>query len=119
MPSICINTCYGGFGLSNEATELYMTKTGRVPFYSDTRHGCTTYATTPFVDNRASEGTYFFDSYIKRDDPILIEIVEQLGDKANGSCAELKIIQVPTGVDWEIHDYDGMKSVREKSRSWS
>lgn len=122
---IVINRCYGGFGLSDEATELYMTKTGRVPFYKDTSFSCTTYATTPFVKTtpfctgRATTGTYFFQHELDRDDPILIEVVEELGEKANDRYSELDIVEIPEGVDWEIRDYDGKESVRERSRSWS
>lgn len=61
------------------------------------------------LDNRPS----------KRDDPILIKVVEELGKEANGRCAELKIVEIPDGVEWEIDEYDGVESVEEKHRSWS
>jgi hypothetical protein len=54
-----------------------------------------------------------------RSDPLLVQTVEELGEKANGSCAELKIIEIPDGIEWEINEYDGMESVRECHRSWS
>lgn len=54
-----------------------------------------------------------------RSDPLLVQTVEELGKKANGSCAELKIIEIPDGIEWEIDEYDGMESVRECHRSWS
>lgn len=55
---------------------------------------------------------------LKRNDPLLIQIIEELGEQANGSCAELKIVEIPNDVNWEINDYDGMESVRETSREW-
>jgi len=116
---IVYNRCHGGFGLSKEATELYLTLTGQTPFYSDVQYGCTTYATTPFVDGHAQQGTYFHDFYLDRNDPILIQVVEQLGKKANGQFADLKIVDIPESATWEIHDYDGMETVREVSRYWS
>lgn len=54
-----------------------------------------------------------------RADPKLVQVVEELGKKAAGECAELKIIEIPDGVEWEISEYDGMESVHEKHRSWA
>lgn len=53
-----------------------------------------------------------------RTDHHLIQVVEELGEKANGSCAELEIIEIPDGVEWELDEYDGLESVHEKHRSW-
>src|SRR5579872_4210950 len=33
-----------------------------------------------------------------RTDPLLIQTIEELGAKANGMCADLKIIEIPDGV---------------------
>lgn len=54
-----------------------------------------------------------------RTDPKLIQVIEELGKKANGSCADLKIVEIPDDVDWEIDDYDGSETIHEKHRSWS
>ncbi|HLX53523.1 MAG TPA: hypothetical protein VKR58_06265 [Aquella sp.] len=54
-----------------------------------------------------------------RTDPLLIQVVEELGDKANGSCAELKVIEIPDDVDYEIEEYNGQEWVAEKHRTWS
>ncbi len=53
-----------------------------------------------------------------RADPLLVQTVEELGGEADGSCAKLRIVEIPDGVDWEINEYDGMESVHEKHRSW-
>lgn len=53
-----------------------------------------------------------------RADPRLVKIVEEMGEKANGGFAKLKVIEIPDDVDWEIDDYDGMETVEEKHRSW-
>lgn len=89
---IIINTCFGGFGLSSAANELYKTKSGNDKFY---------------------------DRDLARDDPILVAVVEELGDAANGGCAELKIVEIPDGVDWQIEEYDGNEHVAETHRTWS
>jgi hypothetical protein len=54
-----------------------------------------------------------------RTNPLLIQVVEELGKEANGSCAELKIVKIPSEVDWEIDEYDGLETIHEKHRSWS
>jgi hypothetical protein len=54
-----------------------------------------------------------------RDDPDLIKVVQELGEKANGQCADLKIIEIPDDVNYEIDEYDGCESIHEVHRSWS
>lgn len=54
-----------------------------------------------------------------RTDPDLIRVVKELGDAASGKYAKLKVIEIPDGVEWEIDEYDGMETVREKHRSWN
>ena len=56
---------------------------------------------------------------IPRDDPILIQVVEELGEASWGSAAELKIVDIPDDVEWEIEDYDGQEWVSEVHRTWS
>lgn len=53
-----------------------------------------------------------------RDDLDLISLVEELGEKANGDCAELKILEIPDDVEWEIKEYDGNEWVAEIHRTW-
>ncbi len=58
-------------------------------------------------------------SYIERNDPRLIEIIERLGSEAcSGQHAKLKIVEIPNGIEWEIDEYDGMESVAEKHCTW-
>jgi hypothetical protein len=55
-----------------------------------------------------------------RSDPYLVGMVEELGSKAaSGSCAKLKVVEIPDGIEWEISEYDGNESVEEKHQSWS
>jgi len=53
-----------------------------------------------------------------RADPLLVKVVEELGSEASGEFAALRVVEIPDGVDWEIDDYDGMETIREKSCSW-
>jgi hypothetical protein len=65
---------------------------------------------------------FYADQDVKRDDPILIEIIEKIGlQAAGGGFSKLKIIQIPDDVPsdgWVIMDYDGMEWVAEKHRIW-
>jgi hypothetical protein len=88
---IVINTCYGGFGLSKEALALFNERTGTVITY---------------------------DFEIKRNDPILVEIVEQLGEAAGGFFSALKVVEIPDDVEWGIEEYDGNEWIAEKHRTW-
>ena len=53
-----------------------------------------------------------------RADPLLVEAVEKLGKKSWGWAAELEVVEIPDGVEWEIDEYDGMEKVAEKHRVW-
>lgn len=49
---------------------------------------------------------------IERTDPKLIEVVETLGNEANGRYARLRVVNIPDDVtDWEIDEYDGAEKV--------
>jgi hypothetical protein len=90
---VVINTCYGGFGLSDEAMKKYKTLKGVT---ADIYHW-----------------------HIERNDPILIQVVEEMGDAAADSFAELKVVDIPDGIQWEIQDYDGREWISETHRTWS
>jgi hypothetical protein len=102
MPrKIVINRCYGGFGLSLEAKNMYLELTKDIP----------------------KPENFFANQDIMRDDPILIAIIEKIGlQAAAGTFSKLKIIQIPDDVPsngWTIMDYDGIEWVAEKHRTWS
>jgi hypothetical protein len=59
----------------------------------------------------------FYDNE-ERTDPDLIEVIERLGDLANGSCAKLAIAEIPDGASFEIDEYDGNESVVPPRQSW-
>lgn len=54
-----------------------------------------------------------------RHDPLLVQVVEELGKKASGKCADLKIVEIPDNTDYEIQEYDGNEHIAEKHRTWS
>lgn len=53
-----------------------------------------------------------FDFYtLKRNDPHLIQIVEEMGQESWGEFSELAIVEIPDGLSYTIHDYDGLETV--------
>ena len=115
---VVINRCYGGFGLSEEAMMMYSdVKRLNLKVVRDKKFdslGITHY----YLDGIESNETYFSDRRIERNDKELVAIVELLGDKANGGYADLRIVEIPDGVDWEIEEYDGKEWVSEVHRTW-
>lgn len=115
---IVINSCYGGFSLSHEAIMMYseMAKLN-LGFVEDKKYeglGLIHY----YLDGEVDDVHYWSDRRISRDDPDLVNVVAALGEAANGRCADLKIVEIPKGVDWEICEYDGKEWVAEVHRTW-
>jgi hypothetical protein len=89
MKKIVINTCYGGFNLSEEAVK-HLNYDGPSAVWD-----------------------------IPRDDPRLIATVEELGHLANGMYSELKIVEIPDDVEWQIIEDYGVEHIAEKHRTWN
>lgn len=100
---IVINTCFGGFGLSEEAVNLYKELGGK----------------TDIPATMIYDGKTYFDYYkIVRNDPVLVQVVEQLGTRANDQYAELEVVEIPDDVDnWYVAEYDGNEWIAE-GRVW-
>jgi hypothetical protein len=93
MKKIAINTCYGGFTLSEKALFLLKEKG-----LANTSCSC---------------------KKLERDDPRLIEVIEKLGEESSIPCGDIKIVKIPDDVkDWYIDEYDGMETIKE-GRCWS
>ena len=140
---IAINRCYGGFSLSDKAIEMIMKRKGLECYrYVQTKYsykdGVNEYTKITgdnpkcrslFVDyltrdlgdttNKLPDDAFwYYGSELARTDSDLISVIEELGDDASGNCGDIRIIEIPNGVDYEINDYDGMESVHEVHRSW-
>lgn len=84
---VVYNGCYGGFSLSDVAiTRYWEIKAEKPP-------------------------AGWYNCNIARDDPVLVQVVEELGEKANGGFASLGLADVPSGQRWRIDEYDGFESV--------
>ena len=134
---LVINTCFGGFGLSEKAMRRYFELKGW-PLYVE-KHGSlhSTYwkvppedrpiqpepwTSAPLEDRQRYNTEYVkksvYDGDIPRDDPHLVRVVEELGREADGPHASLSIVEIPDGVEWQIEEYDGNEHVAEKHRTW-
>ena len=75
-------------------------------------------------EKKVSNALYWKHSFgwgrgIKRDDPLLLRVVKELGNAANGSVAKLKIVKIPIDVKWHIEEYDGNEHIAEDHEVWS
>jgi hypothetical protein len=111
---IVINRDFGGYGLSDQAVREYGKRKG----LNLVEDGPDDHGFTYFYVNEIDENNYFSDREIERDDPVLVEIVERLRSEANGRYSDLKIVEIPDDVDWDIMEYDGMEHIAEKHRTW-
>ncbi len=91
MQKVVINRQYGGYSLTDEHMAEYNKR-------------------------RGSEGLAYWD--VERDDPILVAIVEE-GEIKGSSLCTLRVVSIPDGVEWEIHQHDGKEWVAEKHETWS
>ena len=131
MTKIVYNACFGGFGLSHEAIMRYAEIKGIALYVKEEAGlGHHYYLCPPDEFERiyaeeyakpvgpdrfdASSRLYFSDRDIERNDPVLVQVVEELGDLANGPYAKLKITEVPAGTLYRIDEYDGSESVETK-----
>lgn len=142
---VVINNCFGGFSLSALATKEVFKRKGIdcYIFLDETRRdsqGKLKMFFTPCSIEEADSGSKFFSAFrvpdpdnrkddewddiylsgrdIPRNDPDLIAVIEELGEKADGSYAKLGIVEIPDDVEWEISEYDGNEHVAEKHRTW-
>lgn len=139
MKKVVINKCYGGFGLSPQAVKrfaelqgkechFYLSQTDMIPISEEeaAAHGLFWHAfdTPDAVFPRNSNNSDWWDTHcisrhdIERDDPILIRVVEELGEGANSKLSKLKIVEIPDDVKYIIQEYDGMEWIAEKHRTW-
>jgi hypothetical protein len=69
-------------------------------------------------DYSKSNALCFSDRDMLRNDPILVQVVEELGEEANDKYAHLAIVEIPDDVKWHIEEYDGREHVAEDHRTW-
>jgi hypothetical protein len=120
MAKIVYNECYGGFGLSQAGVRRYLELKG-VPFTEESTESSFHVGEFRIGTSVTGESEYFSKYDIKdRADPILVQVVEELGDAANGSCAELCIRELAPGTRYMLREYDGSEWIEtEDEMEWS
>lgn len=144
---VVINKCFGGYGLSVKAILEIGKKKGLTfyPYIKDYGKGrdvyvkcdedCrefhfvkyTTVDNGPQVTLDDMKGEYdfgypCFNNYYgdwSRTDPDVVAVVEELGERADGSFSNLGVIDIPDDVRFTIEEYDGMETIEEVHRSWA
>ena len=139
---VVINRCFGGFGLSHEATLRYFEIKG-IEVYPEqgnaiwkfwtywivkpedrieSREGEAFYAMSMQerqAYNKAHSEQTVYPREIERHDPVLVQVVEEMGDAADGDHAELAVVEIPDDVEYIIEEYDGLEHIAEAHRTWS
>jgi hypothetical protein len=140
---VAYNSCYGGFSLSPIALTKFAEKKGiAITWYKQIgykhqanleyikvegvpENGLNLNLTSLKEDlgehiKGTPTGLYYYPTFHDetRRDPDLIAVIEELGEKANGSFANLKIAEIPDGVEYEITEYDGLEEVVPPRMTW-
>lgn len=127
---IVINKCYGGFGLSDLAYEKLIEYGIPLKDYIQEERN----PVTGLYDRKKTEKCIYksdeSNSYLgkywevwtrsdeHRTNELVVKVVEELGEKANGKYAELKVIEIPDDVQYQIEEYDGLEWIAEIHRTW-
>lgn len=144
---VVINRCYGGFSLFPAGVSRYAELKGKKAYFFTMDDQKTpienpeglfwTAFSVPnpkevlgeedFYNRSQAERKAYNKKYAEieltsspedRADPDLIKVVEELGKKANGACANLQIVEIPDGVEWVVEEYDGNEHIAESHRTW-
>lgn len=131
---ILLNKCFGGFYLSEEAYILYAKKKGLniYKYKSDIEgHYPNTKSIYKYADDNSLFTQYFikdfgtnieisnedcekYSLYLREEErlnPILIEVVEELKEKASGIFGEINLFEIPDNSYYTIDNYDGLETL--------
>jgi formylmethanofuran dehydrogenase subunit B len=142
---IVINSCYGGFSISQKCAELMsemgneqaraeleefeqennwimeFLKTGAWPVDCPKSSISSLMINAKYLRKSKFYGygyTRKFNDGYSRTSPELIKAVEILGKEANGDAACLKIVNIPDDIKWQLKVYDGKEWINEEHRTW-
>ncbi|MFZ5500738.1 MAG: hypothetical protein ACOY58_02340 [Candidatus Micrarchaeota archaeon] len=124
---VVINSEPGGFCLSAAAVRRWAELSGVEVQEEGNRWGDMEFSashtprTTPEALTAMNARGRIFDPArdIARDDPMLIRVIEELGEAANGQYATLKIVEIPADADWYVDErMGGVEAAREQHQTW-
>lgn len=97
---LVINTCYGGFSLSEAACRSIAKRKGIPLIYHKYSYG-------NFIDEKGNSAI----PELNRWDPDLVQVVKNLGALANGECAKLQVVKVRLEDLIQIEQHDGKENI--------
>ena len=113
MKKIVLNRSYGKFSVSHKAF-LRLRELGQQHALQESDPGAYwPQAATPREPSLNQCG-----QIIARDDLKLVQVVEELGEAANGHGADLRVVAIPDDIRWEISAVDGIEHISEAHRTW-
>lgn len=84
---VLLNDCWGGFSFSDEFEDHI---------------------------NSITDSLINIHDLAERHNQFIVEEAIKFGlDKASGICAELILVDLPDGCEYQIHEYDGMESIED------
>ena len=122
---VAYNNCYGGFNLSDEAIRLLHQKKNKELYEVKSPYGDIYFFTAEppqevidYLQERCDMeegiGEFFrkhlWEGYPERHDPCLIEVIEELGDKASAPYSDIQIEEIDED-SYRIEEYDGLERV--------
>lgn len=127
VQKVVYNSCYGGFGFRSEIIKWVRDNEEELKkVYNDADVENLVEATIKgekYDDGsgpKTTDGVSTFN--IWRDNDLLADIVDGETDYSgmiNTRHSSLRVAEVPDGVEWVIDEYDGVETVKEKTRSFS
>lgn len=143
MKKVILNKCYGGFDVSDKGYQLYAKKKGLELFryemvlnnsHSDWQYrklgkdeeqnGLTVNYFTKDLGDIVEISDENWNKYSlclrdnHREDSILIEVIEELGEEASGRFGNLVVVEIPDDLDYVIDEYDGIETLHERVQEW-
>lgn len=133
MTKIVINKQYGGFGLSPKAQKRYLELISKECYFynyslekyirlslEDVKDEIIITVTQDLGDSLSEipRNVSWCVNDLDRNDPLLIQVINEFGKEANDQFSDLEIVEIPDNVEWQIEEYDGWETIHEKHRTW-
>jgi hypothetical protein len=117
---VAINTCFGGFGITDAAFEKLLERKGIA--FVEVKSESGFLGSQYYEEGHAGSNEHYIsmhDLTADRADLDLIAVIEEMGSASWGAYSEIKIVNIPNGIDWYIDEYDGREHVAERHKTWN